>query len=226
MAERREGSSIFAFVFKRAKAMKQWRPLASTSRQANGTAEQQNEVQDGELLHRIARRDQDAFAALYDRYATVLYSLCLAIVKRQEDAEDVLQECFLQIWEKAHTFDGLKGNVYTWLFTMARRRAIDRLRSKHFQIRRQQQPDFDFEMITADEAPSPLESTSLAERARLVRKAFMTLPEAQREVLQMAYFQGYSQCEISERLRVPLGTVKTRTRQAMRKLHALLADCL
>ncbi|MCG3117902.1 MAG: hypothetical protein ALAOOOJD_00014 [bacterium] len=223
MTERNEGNSMFAFVFKRPEAMKQHQ-LPMTRGRAAEARKPTHEIQDSELLHRIALRDQNAFAMLYDRYATVLYSLCLAIVKRQDDAEDVLQECFLQIWQRAYAFDGMKGSVYTWLVTMTRNRAIDRLRSKQFQVSRQRQPDFDFETIAADEVYSPLENVSLAERAHLVRRAFAALPVEQREVLQMAYFQGYSQSEISQQLRVPLGTVKTRTRQAMKKLHVLLAE--
>jgi RNA polymerase sigma-70 factor (ECF subfamily) len=217
---------MLAFVFNQPEAARQQRRANSTGRRVHATRTHTNEAQDNELLRRIAQRDRNAFARLYDRYAAALYSLCMAIVKRQDEAEDVIQECFLQIWEKAHAFDGLKGSVYTWLVTMTRNRAIDRLRSKHFQFSRQRRPDFDLEAIAADEVHSPLESTSLAERAHLVRQAFATLPVEQREVLQMAYFQGYSQSEISQQLRVPLGTVKTRTRQAMKKLHALLADCL
>jgi RNA polymerase sigma-70 factor (ECF subfamily) len=182
-----------------------------------------HEIPDSELLHRIARRDQQAFAMLYDRYAAMLYNFCLAILKRADDTQDVLQECFLQIWEKAHAFDGVKGSVYTWLVTMTRHRAIDRLRSKQFQLHRARQPDFDFAVV-ADEAPSPFEAASFAERAALIRKVFFSLPPEQREVLRLAYFEGYTQTEIAQRLRVPLGTVKTRARQGIRKLHALLTE--
>jgi len=215
---------MFAFVFNQPEMKTEQKSMGSTSRLANTGRVPDSKVEDSALLHRIALRDQNAFALLYDRYATVLYSLCLAIVKRANDAEDVLQECFLQIWEKAHAFDGLKGSVYTWLVTMARNRAIDRLRSKHFQISRQQQPDFNFDMIAANDSASPLDHASMAERARYVRQAFTRLPAEQREVLQMAYFEGYSQSEIAGQLQIPLGTVKTRARQAIKKLHALLEN--
>jgi RNA polymerase sigma-70 factor (ECF subfamily) len=215
---------MFAFVFNPPEAKTQQNPMASAARRANAGRMADGEIRDSALLHRIALRDQNAFALLYDRYATVLYSLCLAILKRANDAEDVLQECFLQIWEKAYAFDGLKGSVHTWLVTMTRNRAIDRLRSKNFQISRQRQPDFDFDMIAAKDSSSPLDLASMAERARYVHKAFTTLPTEQREVLQMAYFEGYSQSEIAGHLQIPLGTVKTRTRQAIKKLHALLEN--
>jgi RNA polymerase sigma-70 factor (ECF subfamily) len=198
----------------------------ATANEANAIANGVAPVQDNELLQRIARRDQQAFAALYDRYATVLYSWCMAILKKPEEAEDVLQECFLMVWQKADAFDSIKGSAYTWLVTLTRHRAIDRLRSKHFQIQRRQQPDFDFETIVDYGGPTPLETASLAERAGIVQKAFADLPDEQREVLHLAYFEGYSQSEISQQLHVPLGTVKTRARQAMRKLHARLRNQL
>jgi len=224
MNQRHEGKAMFAFVFNHPEAKTQQNPITSTARGANPGRMTNSEITDGVLLHRIALRDQSAFALLYDRYATVLYSLSLSILKRANDAEDVLQECFLQIWEKAYAFDGLKGSVYTWLVTMTRNRAIDRLRSKHFQISQQRQPDFNFDMIAANDSFSPLEHTSMTERAHYVRQAFTMLPAEQREVLQMAYFDGYSQSEIAGRLQIPLGTVKTRTRQAIKKLRALLEN--
>ena len=224
MNQRHEGKAMFAFVFNPPQAKTQQNPITSTARRANSRRITDVEITDGVLLHQIALRDQQAFARLYDRYATVLHSLCLSIVKRANDAEDVLQDCFLQIWEKAHAFDGLRGSVYTWLVAMTRNRAIDRLRSKHFQISRQRQPDFNFDMIAANDSSSPLDQASMAERAYYVRKAFTMLPAEQRKVLQMAYFEGYSQSEIAGRLQIPLGTVKTRTRQAIKKLHALLEN--
>jgi RNA polymerase sigma-70 factor (ECF subfamily) len=178
---------------------------------------------DAELMQKISCRDANAFAALYDRYATVLYSLCLAILKKQDEAEDVLQECFLTVWEKAFAFNGMKGSAYTWLVTLTRHRAIDRLRSKNFQMRLQKPADFDFDAIADDGAHTPLEAAAFAERAEIVRKAFASLPAAQREVLRLAYFEGCSQSEIAGRLQLPLGTVKTRARQAMKKLRKLLA---
>ena len=181
---------------------------------------------DAELLQKISRRDANAFAALYDRYATVLYSLCLAVLKKPDEAEDVLQECFLAVWEKAFAFNGMKGSAYTWLVTLTRNRAIDRLRSKNFQMRLQKPEEFDFDTIADDGAHTPLEAAAFAERAAIVQKAFATLPIEQREVLRLAYFEGCSQSEIAGRLRVPLGTVKTRARQGMKKLHRFLSNQL
>lgn len=208
---------MFAFVFNSPNTADQ---RVARKRAANAA------IADRELLQRIAQHDQQAFAALYDRYAGVLYHLSLAIVQQADEAEDILQECFLRVWEKAGVFDGLKGGVYTWLVTMTRNRAIDRLRSKNFQSRRQQPRNFDFDAVEADAQDSPLEKTSLAERATLVRRAFAALLPEQREVLHLAYFAGYSQSEIAQHLRIPLGTVKTRTRQALQKMHIQLRAVL
>lgn len=213
---------MFAFVFNQPEANTKQNPVLPTTRRADHGPAPDRQSEDSILLHRVALRDQQAFALLYARYATVLYSLCLSIVKCANEAEDVLQECFLQIWEKAYAFDGVKGSVYTWLVTMTRHRAIDRLRSKQFQIRRQQQPGFDFDRLVANDSSSPLDQASLAERAHYVRQAFARLPVEQRQVLQMAYFEGFSQSEIAVALHIPLGTVKTRTRQAIKKLHEFL----
>ncbi|MGH7600259.1 MAG: sigma-70 family RNA polymerase sigma factor [bacterium] len=199
------------------------RQVVSSSLPAEDAIKPATSTDDAELLQKISRRDANAFAALYDRYATVLYSLCLAVLKKPDEAEDVLQECFLTVWEKAFAFNGMKGSAYTWLVTLTRHRAIDRLRSKNFQMRLQKPVDFDFDAIADDGANTPLELTSFAERAEIVQKAFATLPVEQREVLRLAYFEGCSQSEIAGQLRVPLGTVKTRARQAMKKLHKLLA---
>lgn len=183
-------------------------------------------VPDEELLSRISRHDQNALELLYDRYARLLFGLCIAIVNKQEDAEDVLQEAFLRIWEKAAAFNGSKGSAYTWIVTLTRNRAIDRLRSKNFRQGRQKQPDIDFEMMIDDSVLTPLDNTSFAERAALVKEAFAKLPGAQRQVLEMAYFQGCSQSEISSELNVPLGTVKTRTREGLKKLNRILRERL
>jgi len=211
---------MFVFVFN------QTNDVISVQRRAARKRVAADADEDRELLQRIAQRDQQAFAMLYDRYAGVLYSLSLAIVKCKDEAEDILQECFLRVWEKADAFDHLKGGVYIWLTTMMRNRAIDRLRSKNFQCRRRQPCDFDFDAVVAGDQCSPLESACLMERAAIVHKAFAALQPEQRRILHLAYFAGYSQSEIAHQLRLPLGTVKARTRQALKNMYALLSDAL
>ena len=185
-----------------------------------------NASEETELLQRIMNRDGQALAELYDRYSTLLYSLIVSIVKVQEEAEDVLQECFQQAWEKAPMFDARKGSVYTWLVTMARNRAIDRIRSKSYRMRQEESRGSDtwVEALADPGGDSPLDIIVAEERSLVVKRALEQLPADQRDVIHIAYFNGLSQSEIAEKLDLPLGTVKTRMRQGMIKLYALLKE--
>ncbi|HYG81713.1 MAG TPA: sigma-70 family RNA polymerase sigma factor [Pyrinomonadaceae bacterium] len=173
---------------------------------------------DVETLRAIAGGDEQALAALYDRYRLILFGLILRILHSQPEAEDVLQEVFLQVWRRASDFDETRGRPFTWLVTLARSRAIDRLRSTSARER------------TADEAARALpDSISDAasdavksEQGEIVRRALAELPEEQRRALLLAYFEGLTQTEIAERLGAPLGTVKTRMRSGLIKLRELL----
>jgi RNA polymerase sigma-70 factor (ECF subfamily) len=180
-----------------------------------------------ELLERIGRRDadsEDALAQLYDRYARLLYSVILAIVKHPPEAQDLLQEVFVQVWNNASSFDATRGSVYAWIVTLTRNRAIDRIRSKAFRERQQEEFGLDAAMYVAATTASPLDATLMNERSELVRIALEQLSPEQRQALMLAYFQGYTQSEIAEELDIPLGTVKTRVRQGLQKLHDLLTN--
>jgi len=178
------------------------------------------------LLKRIAQRDEKAFERLYDLYAKLTYSLILSVVKKQGDAEDVLQEVFLQVWEKASTFDVSKGNAYAWLITLARNRAIDKIRSKDFRKQSRETVADEPELSSPGSEGNPLDSLVVDERAQIVKQALRQIPVEQREVLEIAYFGGYSQSEIASKFNLPLGTVKTRMRQGMKKLYSLLKERL
>ena len=181
-------------------------------------------LDEAELISKIKQRDEKALAKLYDHYAKLLYGFILSIVKKQEEAEDVLQELFVQIWEKSSTFDVARGSVYTWLVTLARNRAIDRTRSKQFRLQDRTVSDIAFEKISHPDDHSPFDSVVMQERAQLVRHALQSLPIEQQEVIRIAYFGGYSQSEIAAELNLPLGTVKTRIRQGMKKLQSHLME--
>lgn len=185
-----------------------------------------NPLDEPNLLKRIAQQDEKAFEALYDQYAKLVYSLILSVVKKQSDAEDILQEVFLQVWAKASTFDAAKGNVYGWLITLARNRAIDRIRSKVFQKQHQEISVDEPGTIPHTTESNPLDALVVEERAQLVKNALQQIPAEQREVIEIAYFSGYSQSEIANKLNLPLGTVKTRMRQGMKKLHIFLKERL
>lgn len=175
-----------------------------------------------ELLQRIARRDEAALEVLYERYARLLYSVILAMLKHPPDAQDLLQEVFIQIWNNAGSFDPTRGTAYSWLVALTRNRAIDKLRSKSFREQRQADTSLDGVLEHPDGALTPLDATVVLERAGIVRTALSQLSTGQREALEMAYFQGYTQSEIAEQLQTPLGTVKTRMRQGLQKLHDIL----
>ena len=180
--------------------------------------------EESEILRQIARGDETALARLYDRYSGILYGFIFSIVHKQAEAEDVLQEIFLQVWEKASLFDAARGDAYTWLVTLARHRAIDRTRSKQFRAQSRTDEGPGLDLLPAPGGNSPLDATVMNERASIVRSAMELLPPEQKEVIQISYFGGLSQSEIAERLNVPLGTVKTRMRQAMIKLQRQLKE--
>lgn len=176
------------------------------------------------LMKRVGRRDEKAFETLYDLYSKLIYSSILSVVKKQDEAEDILQEIFLQIWEKASTFESTKGNVYAWIITLARNRTIDRIRSKDFRKQRQEVHDIEIDTMLNPTEQNPLDSLVAGERAEIVKSALQQIPSEQREVIQIAYYGGNSQSEIASKLNLPLGTVKTRMRQGMKKLQTLLHD--
>ena len=185
-----------------------------------------------ELIRRIVLKEENALARLYDLYSKLLYSLIFRIIKKHEDAEEILQAIFLQVWDKAGLFDLQKGNVYSWLITLARNKAIDRIRSKTFKEQsRLSGLNRINEMVL--EKNYNLESNldvryimDEKERITIITKALDELPAEQKKVIELAYYDGFTQMEISETLSVPLGTVKTRTRQALIKLENLLSKAL
>lgn len=178
------------------------------------------------LLEKIAHQDDQALSLLYDRYARLLYSIVFSIVKKKEEAEDILQDVFLQVWTKALSFDSSKGNVYAWLVTMTRNKAIDRVRSKQFQTMKNASQETDTSTLSDSEQNTALDAVMLMERSSKIKDALNAIPQEQKETIQLAYYTGLTQTEISQKLNVPLGTVKTRVRQGMQKLRGLLKDKL
>jgi len=184
--------------------------------------------EDRRIMERMQSGDKSAVSDLYQRYNKVLFGLILTVVKNREEAEDVLQDVFVQAWEKASQFDSTRGNVYSFLVTMARNKAIDRIRSRRYRKEKQEDQIInDFTLDPEDGDFNPEENAELNDRAVRVRRALKNLDEKEREVLYVAYFQGLSQSEIAEQMDIPLGTVKYRMRQGMIKLRdslSLLAE--
>jgi RNA polymerase sigma-70 factor (ECF subfamily) len=182
---------------------------------------QQTDAEDAELLRAVARGDEAAFARVYDRYSPILLGLLLRILRSRAEAEDVLQEVCLQVWQQARSFDPARGRPFTWLVTLARSRAIDRLRAVDSRERAAQRSAEDAPPDAAPQAWADEEAIR-AERAEAVRDALGELPEEQRQVLLLAYLEGMSQSEIAAAKNQPLGTVKTRTRAGLKKLSEAL----
>lgn len=179
---------------------------------------------DLECIGLLAAGDAAALAWLYDRHAKPVYSLALRIIDDEAEAEDVVQDVFAQAWRQASRYDATRGPVAAWLLTMARTRAIDRLRARR--VRPEGQVVSDERVMQDLQAPGTNIADELLteEQARRVRAALGELPLMQRLPLELAYYEGLSQREIAERLEQPLGTVKTRIRLGLLKLRDALAE--
>ena len=180
-------------------------------------------LSDGDALAAAVGGDGAGLATLYDRYSRVVYSLALRIVQIEAEAEDVVQEVFAQMFRQADRYDSRRGSVSSWLLTIARTRAIDHVRA------RRRLPDTRFGRepeAAAENLPDPRadqESQTLTdEQVQRVRRALEDLPAEQRTAIELAYYDGLSQSEIAERLKAPLGTVKSRIRAAMLRLRDAL----
>lgn len=167
----------------------------------------------------IAARDEAALAQLYDRYRVILFGLLMRILGNREEAEDVLQEVFLQVWRKAEDFDETRGRPFTWLVTLGRSRGIDRLRTLASRERVAEAGAREASEEISDAASDAFRS----EQRGLVNNALAQLPDEQKGPLMLAYFDGLTQSEIATRLGAPLGTVKTRMRTGLIRLRELLA---
>ena len=165
----------------------------------------------------VARGEALGLEALYDRYATAVYSLAMRIVRDTSEAEDVTQEVFAQAWSQAGRYDSSRGAVAAWLLMMARSRALDRLRRNRAALKPGGADDVLAEI--PDPAPSVELTTVADEQARTARAAVATLPAAERAALELAYFEGLTHVEIAARTSTPLGTVKTRIRTALRRVR-------
>jgi RNA polymerase sigma-70 factor (ECF subfamily) len=175
------------------------------------------------LLSAVARGDLAAFEQLYDTYSAIVHALLLRILGDPQDALEVLQETFVKAWGNATQFDPARGSEVAWLISIARSRAIDRLRSRRVRSVRENEAGREISIRSGFvDQTTGADQAIASEQRTAVRTALAELPEAQRIALQLAYFEGLSQSEIAERLKEPLGTVKTRMQLGMKKLRERL----
>ncbi len=172
---------------------------------------------DSFLIQQIINQNKAALSALYDRYARVVYSVAYRSLNSVEESEEVVMDVFAKIWTTAASYDSIKARVDTWIFMMARSRVLDRLRSK-------QRRGKVTTAITVFDTPTIADASldlEVAERRKVVLTALASLPAEQRQVLELAYYQGWSQREIAEHTGTALGTVKTRIRLGLEKLRSI-----
>ena len=173
-----------------------------------------------ELMEGIQHEDPEALSKLYDRYSGIIKALVLRVVHNEPEADDLLQEIFMELWNQAKNFSAQKGKPLGWMVTLARRRAIDGLRKKQaylragerFQIETEQQPDAWVHNATEEEI-------NFSDTRVLIRKVINGLPPAQQQAIDLAFFRGMSQREIAANTNTPLGTVKTRLELGLKKIY-------
>ncbi len=193
--------------------------LGSGMVQGRNSYDSQLILEDVRLVKRMAAGESAALGAFYDRWSGKVYATVFAIVRSAQDAEEIVDDCFWQAWNQASRFDASRGQVRAWILNIARSRALDRLKA----VRRRREDEIEAVPSDVFSTPPDAEERLDAEaRAKLLALALKVLPDAQREVVEMAYYGGLSQTEIATCTGHALGTVKTRIRLAMQKLRETL----
>jgi len=178
---------------------------------------------DVELLRRIAGGDRSAFSDFYDQYSGLLFSIAIKVLNDSREAEDVLQEVFVQIWNKADAYDPLLGKPASWAATLTRNKAIDRIRASQRRSKLLEQATVEASVMPED-PPSANETLHGRENAEMIRSVVAALPADQRRAIELAFFSGLTQDEIAKTLQEPLGTIKARIRRGMLKLREKLEE--
>ena len=182
------------------------------------------DVDDLELHRRLSAGDREAFDALYHRYAPTAYGLAYRLTGQQMLAQDVVHDAFMALWRAPEAFDPARGAFRTFFLSLVHHRAVDTVRREE-RLRKRTERAANLEPLTGeDPAEDVVEDAYLRVRRKEVRAALTTLPPAQQQVLELAYFEGKTQVRIAEELGIPIGTVKTRTLAAMRKLREALRE--
>ncbi len=183
-------------------------------------------LEESRLLMRVGAGDRQSFEELHRRLSTLLFTSALGILNNREAAEDVTQDVFLQIWEKAPTYDPARGKAATWALTLARNKAIDRLRSAQRRARLREDAGKEKGVDQSFDDRDSLQSALSHERSEAVHSLMDKLTPDQREAIRLAYFEDMPYPEVATALRAPLGTVKARIRRGMQRLRELLSPRL
>ncbi|MEM9480606.1 MAG: sigma-70 family RNA polymerase sigma factor [Verrucomicrobiota bacterium] len=186
---------------------------------AKKTKIESNPEEEAVWLRAVANGDRIAFRQLHDRFKGVIYTTIYKVLNDHQDTEDVMQEVFAQIWQKAKLFDSQRGKPLTWCTTMARNRAIDRIRSKQRRARLRDALEEENKKEEPLTTRDSLDVVTANETSGIVRTAVMELSDEQREAIELAYFAGLTQNEVADRLGEPLGTIKARIRRGITKLQ-------
>ena len=206
------------------------RTIAGVSdlRRTDSLAVPRTDWPDEMLMAAVCARDEQAFVALYERYADLVYSTSLRVLADRQLAEDTAQDVFSRLWNHPQSFIAERGRFLSWLMSVTRNRSVDELRARARRLHRQAGSGTDNEelmaLVPAPETEDPARSAQLSEERIAVQRALATLPGEQRQALEFAYFGGLTQQEIAARTGEPLGTVKTRIRLGMQKLRRALED--
>lgn len=181
-------------------------------------------LSDEALFARVAEGDSDAFAAFYDRHEALWYSIALRMLRVEAEAEDIVQEAAVLIWERAPLYKPEQGRPISWAITVLRNKAIDRLRSSRRRGELLERAALEMDVHTA---PIGAQAGGIGgDSVGLVQKCLMHLPLEQRQAIELAFFGGFSQSEVAERLREPLGTIKARIRRGMLAMRDALEGAL
>lgn len=217
-------SDVFTCAVARAEAPVRRTARLRMSEASPAPAAEERQQEDARLLLRVAQGDKAAFAALYDRFSRPLYATAVHVVHDAAEAQDIVHDAFVSLWEKASSFEPGRGTAFAWAMTLVRNRAIDRVRMRRRRA----------ELLTASDpadlgydeniaGPVADDSAALGDDATAVRAAVALLPVDQKRALELAFFSGLTQQQIADKLREPLGTVKARIRRALLKLRDSLA---
>jgi RNA polymerase sigma-70 factor (ECF subfamily) len=183
-------------------------------------------IDDIDLIHRIGIGDRASFEEFYRRHVALVFSTAFKILNNSNDAEDVTQEVMFMVWEKSPMYEVSRGKPLSWTVTMTRNKSIDRLRSIQRRLRLNDDAERAIAPASRPSNDRPSDHLDLGEKQQIVRSAVMKLNREQRQVIEMSYFGGLTQLEISTRLNTPLGTIKARIRRGMLRLKKMVGPAL